>query len=182
MNKLIKGSLAGAAGVALLMGGFGTYATWTDSAGMQGNSISSGVMDIAAGVVVWDDLATTGTGDWTATDLLVPGDTVVRTQTFTVTGTGKSLEGTIKLTGAGVTSGGFGDLLDVKVEVTSDGNTKLTQSGNDFAFTDPFGTSILTAVVTYKFSADATAQQAQNATATVADSTITIQQTRPAAG
>ena len=30
-NKMIKGSVAGATGIVLLMGGFGTYALWSDS-------------------------------------------------------------------------------------------------------------------------------------------------------
>jgi alternate signal-mediated exported protein len=179
MNKMIKGSVAGAAGVALLMGSFGTYALWNDAATMPGNTITSGVMDIEAGAVSWDDAAP---GAWNpATDLVVPGDEIVRTQTFTVTGTGKNLKGTIKLTGGDVTQGGFNNLLDVTVKVTSDNATVVQDNGtNDFTFNAPFDAATLTAVVTYEFDkSDVTeAQEAQDATAAIADSTLTIQQTR----
>jgi alternate signal-mediated exported protein len=179
MNKLIKASLAGAAGVALLTGGLGTYATWTDTARAEGHDIQSGVLDITAGNVVWDDQATVGTGDWTTSTLLVPGDVIKRTQTFTVRGDGKNLKGTIKLTGGAVTKGGFGDLLDVTVQVNSDNAGVARTTGNDFKFVAPFGTGALTAVVTYKFDPNGTttAQEAQNATASIAESTFTIAQT-----
>ena len=193
MNKMVKGSVAGAAGVALLMGSFGTYALWNDTAEMPGNTVTSGVMDIEAGSVEWNDLATSGVNDWTPGsaaadgksavlgDLIVPGDKIVRTQEFTLSGKGKNLKGTIKLTGGGVTQGGFDNLLDVTVQVTSDNATVLQDNGtNDFTFSAPFGSAKLTAVVTYKFDkAGVTkAQEAQNATAAIADSTLTIQQTR----
>ena len=51
MNKMVKASVVGAAGVSLLMGGFGTYALWHDSAGTgAGTSITSGVLDVNAGL------------------------------------------------------------------------------------------------------------------------------------
>ena len=39
-NKMIKGSVAGATGIVLLMGGFGTYALWQDSATLGGSSVT----------------------------------------------------------------------------------------------------------------------------------------------
>ena len=53
MNTMIKGSIAGATGVALLMGGFGTYALWSDSEDLPRNSVTSGNLNIdtTAGVV-----------------------------------------------------------------------------------------------------------------------------------
>ena len=180
MNKMIKASLAGTAGVALLTGGLGTYATWTDAAGVEGHDIQSGVLDITAGAVVWDDESTTSANDWTTSDLLVPGDTVSRTQTFNVTGTGRNLEGAITLTSGAVDKGTFGEgLLGVEVDVISQDAEIIesTEVPNSFAFTAPFDTGTLTAVVTYTFAEGATAQQAQNATATMAESTLNITQT-----
>ena len=193
MNKMMKGSVAGAAGVALLMGSFGTYALWNDTAEMPGNSISSGVMDIEAGDVSWDDLSTADiANDWTpasqtaAGDLLVPGDSVVRTQQFTVRGTGKNLEGTITLAGSaadtdtGVTKTGDDGLLVVSVDVESNNGrvVRSTDDPNVFKFDAPFGAATLTAVVTYTLPASVTETDAQGATATMANSTLTIQQTR----
>lgn len=193
MNKMIKGSVAGAAGVALLMGSFGTYALWNDTAAMEGSKLTSGVMDIQAAAPVWDDLSTTDIpNDWNPGtegalgDLLVPGDTVVRTQQFTVRGTGKNLEGTITLTGGaantetGVTKTGDKGLLGVTVDVESN-NVRVVQSTDDpnvFEFEAPFGAATLTAVVTYTLPASVSQTDAQGATATMAASTLTIQQTR----
>src|SRR5688572_6565363 len=64
MNKMIKGSIAGATGVALLMGGFGTYALWSDSETLDGSSITSGVLGVEAGAVTWKDQ---NLDDWEST-------------------------------------------------------------------------------------------------------------------
>ena len=48
MNKMIKGSIAGATGIALLMGGFGTYALWSDSQGISSGTVQSGTLDIVS--------------------------------------------------------------------------------------------------------------------------------------
>lgn len=181
MNKTVKGSIAGAAGVALLMGSFGTYAVWSDQETLPGGTVTSGELDIAAGAVTWEDVSVAGPKRWQPGDLLVPGDMITRTQTFTIKGTGENLRGTIALGGWDVDSGGFGDLLDVDVEVTSSDAVKVAKVDNtpgDFTFAAPFGEATLTAVVTYAFTEDATAQEAQGATATIADSTITITQSR----
>lgn len=190
MNRMIKGSVVGAAGVALLMGGFGTYATWTDDAVLGESSVSAGQLDIEAGDVVWDDATTVAPADWSANttlavgDLLVPGDVVTRTQAFTVTGTGKNLAGTIALNKGTQDLGGFTEeLLDVSFEVevasSNPGLVKVAGTDGDFTFEAPFNTATLTAVVTYAFDQDSTsAQQAQLATATLSDASITITQTR----
>jgi len=180
MNKMVKGSLAGATGVMLLMSGFGTYALWSDSAGMNNATVNSGELDIAAGVVEWNDLATLGVNDWTpATDKMVPGDVVTRTQVFDLKGTGKNLTGTVDFAAGAINTGGFGALMDIQVDVTSnDVVVAETGTSNDYTFAGPFDTAQLTAVVTYRFDPDnlTTAQEAQNATASLAASTFTIAQ------
>ena len=95
MNTMIKGSIAGATGIALLMGGFGTYALWSDSENLVANGVQSGELDIATSAGVYDDANSAAANDWTATDKMVPGDKVTYTQTFTVKGSGKNLKGTI---------------------------------------------------------------------------------------
>jgi alternate signal-mediated exported protein len=185
MNKMIKGSVAGATGIVLLMGGFGTYALWSDSEDLQASGVESGELDIAPGsTAVWDDHSTTAPGDWNpGTDLVVPGDVITRTQTFDVRGYGKNLSGTITFNPGTVDKGGFAsagpqyDWLDVDVEITSpDAQLSPVQaSATDFTFSSPFESATLTAVVTYTVG-DATAQQAQDATATLDGSSITIAQ------
>jgi alternate signal-mediated exported protein len=180
MNKMVKGSLIGATGIVLLTGGFGTYALWQDSATLGSSTITSGTLDIAASSATWADAsATKDDATWSpASDLMVPGDVVRRTQVFTLTGTGKNLAGKVTLT-KGALSNTFSNQLTVDFDVTSD-DIDVVENGttNEFSFNEPFDTAQLTAVVTYTFSPNATQQAAQNATATLADSTITIAQTR----
>lgn len=178
MNKMVKGSVAGATGIVLLMGGFGTYALWSDSSDMPGSSVTSGELDIAAGDVHWNDLATTGNDDWDPSNsnhLVVPGDVVTRTQTFAIKGTGKNLTGTVDFApGTETNSSG----IEIDVAVTSD-NATVTETAagsNDFEFSAPFNTGTLTAVVTYTFPASTADQVDQNATAAIAQSTLTIAQ------
>ena len=181
MNKMIKGSLVGGTGIALLMGGFGTYALWSDSGTAAGSSVSSGELDIAANTATWADASADATSaTWNpASDVVVPGDVIKRTQTFTIKGTGKNLKGTISLAQGAVTKTGFGSYMNVAVDVTSNSGT-VTRNGstNDYTFAAPFGTATLTSVVTYSFDPNTPNQAAQAATASIADSTFTIQQTR----
>ena len=44
MNKLVKGAVAGAAGIALLLGGAGTFALWNASTNVSTGSISTGTL------------------------------------------------------------------------------------------------------------------------------------------
>jgi len=188
MNKMIKGSVAGATGIVLLMGGFGTYALWSDTSSMEANGVTSGELDIASATATWADASGDSTTAWNpASDAIVPGDVIERTQVFTVTGSGKNLEGTIDLTGGAVDKAAFakspgpGNWLTVDVDVTSSGGgvNETAPGSNAFVFSAPFDTETLTAVVTYSFDEATTAQQAQDATATMAATTFTIAQVRP---
>jgi len=181
MNNIIKGSIAGATGVALLMGGFGTYAVWTDSEDLASNGVTSGALTIDTDPGVYDDLGTTGSGnenDWDEDELMVPGDEVSYTQEFTVTGTGKNLEGTIALATENMTNGfGAGNLTrTVDVTVTDAGTATITKvDATNFSFASPFDTATLTAVVTYTFD-DVSGTTDQGKTATTPASTFTIAQ------
>jgi alternate signal-mediated exported protein len=83
MNKLVKGSIAGAAGIVLLLGGAGTLAYWNDSATIaSAGTVSSGELTIES----------TTAGDWSDDiALIVPGDSLEYTETFTVTASGDNL-------------------------------------------------------------------------------------------
>ncbi|MCW4384822.1 alternate-type signal peptide domain-containing protein [Salinibacterium sp. SYSU T00001] len=83
MNKLLKGSIAGAAGIVLLLGGAGTLAYWNDSATVaSAGTVSSGELSIASTVAgTWDD----------SIALIVPGDSLTYTEQFTVTASGDNL-------------------------------------------------------------------------------------------
>lgn len=101
MNKMIKGSIAGATGIALLMGGFGTYALWSDSQGLGGGTVQSGTLDIVSvGTASWADVSADRTSaTWSASDKMVPGDKVTLTRSVTIDAEGKNLVVDFALTG-----------------------------------------------------------------------------------
>ncbi len=126
MNKLVKGAIAGAAGIVLLMGGAGSLAYWNDSAnagpGAGSNSITAGTLTItaanagtwtkgfynAAGTVV---TAPAAVGSLAAVRV-VPGNRLVYTQNFNLVATGDDLYFTIGST-AGAVSGATAGAADV---------------------------------------------------------------------
>ncbi len=179
MNKMVKASVVGAAGVSLLMGGFGTYALWHDSATSGSTTITSGELDVAANPATWEDLSAQGPNNWTAGDLIVPGDKLKMTQTFSVKATGKNMKGTLTFDPGAVNTTAFGSNLTITPTATAD--SAFTSSGtNTWTFSAPLnGTKTVTATVVYDFSSATTAQQAQNAAATIGTSTFSVDQVRP---
>jgi alternate signal-mediated exported protein len=95
MNKLVKGAIAGAAGVALLLGGAGTFALWNANVGVASGTVSTGTLSFGTNSgATWKDTsagAATTTFD-PATQKIVPGDVVTLTQVITVNATGKNLK------------------------------------------------------------------------------------------
>ena len=94
MNKTTKGALAAAAAGVLLLGGAGTLAYWTDTATVTGTDINSGHLKLTESAcdATWilddgDPLEVPFTGQ-----LLVPGDTLSRTCTYTVDAAGQHIE------------------------------------------------------------------------------------------
>jgi alternate signal-mediated exported protein len=116
MNKLVKGAVAGAAGIILLMGGAGSLAYWNDSVNAGpaagSNTITAGTLTITA----------PSAGSWTkalfdgsnvqkvapaavanlSAVRVVPGNRLVYTQSFNVVGTGDDLFFTISKTNGSV--------------------------------------------------------------------------------
>jgi alternate signal-mediated exported protein len=93
MNKLIRGAITGAAGIALLLGGAGTFAAWNDAATAAPDThISTGNLKIdSATADGWfsDENATAGID--ATTFHAVPGDTVYYKATMKLTATGDHL-------------------------------------------------------------------------------------------
>lgn len=78
MRKSTKGALAAVAAGALLLGGAGTLAYWTDEATIAGTDITTGHLtvdatDCEAGTLVW---TLEGDAFDPTTDTLIPGDTL----------------------------------------------------------------------------------------------------------
>ncbi|MBT0568284.1 alternate-type signal peptide domain-containing protein [Williamsia sp. CHRR-6] len=91
MNKKTKGVSAAAAASALLLGGAGSLAYWSDQETVSGANITSGALSLQpAGAGTWKD----GTGATidTTTFKIVPGDTLTYTATYTVEAAGNNLQ------------------------------------------------------------------------------------------
>lgn len=118
MNKLTKGAIAAAAGVALLLGGGGTLAYWNASTSVGAGTIQSGNLAVA----------TSGTGAWKdadgAIDLdtfrAVPGDKLTFTQDLTITASGDNLLFTV-----GIARGAFTGDADLSAELTANAHHGL---------------------------------------------------------
>lgn len=93
MNKLVKGSVAAATGIVLLMGGAGSLALWNDSADISNASIDSGNLTLSTAGGAWDTLPT----NW------VPGDEYEYTANVTVTATGDNILATLTLDNSSIT-------------------------------------------------------------------------------
>lgn len=94
MNKLVKGSIAGAAGIALLLGGVGSLALWNDSESLTAASVASGKLTLDASAGTW----TTNPALW------VPGDKFEYTTTLAITATGTNLHAKLAIDSASITS------------------------------------------------------------------------------
>jgi alternate signal-mediated exported protein len=109
MNKLLKGSIAGAAGIALLLGGAGTFALWNQTAVVAGGSVTSGVLTIAnSGNASWKDISADKTASTIdiSTFKIVPGDKIELTQVVNVKATGDNLKANLAYDATTITTAG----------------------------------------------------------------------------
>lgn len=175
MRKSTKGALAvGAAGV-LLLGGAGTLAYWTESADVDGADLEAGHLAITAN--------TCGTAPWMldgglieAEDaLIVPGDTIAKECTFTVTGEGDHFEDVdIAIAAPNWTIGSDADLVSALGVVSADydgSSVGPITTGDDI----PVG-EVVTASFALTFSAATTGDTAEDALATLDTIAITVTQ------
>jgi alternate signal-mediated exported protein len=182
MNKLVKGSIAGAVGVALMLGGAGTFATWNSSIGVSNSTITAGnllVSDPTPTDGVWT-VQKNGAGSAQAvssiaTFLASPGDKLTYTKKVKITATGDNLTANLSLGSGSIAaapapadaaaSAALATLLTKTAEITATG-TGITSTGtNTFSVTP--GSAGITAqdvtvsvVITFPKSATAGAENA----------------------
>lgn len=183
MNKMIKGALAGGAGVVLLMGSFGTFALWNDSTTIDNDALASGALDITdTGPAVWADVSTTGIAGGAAVDpdvhTMVPGDTWTLTQPVDIAADGKNLAVDFSVTGI---DPGTWSTLDVSMTYAGQ---PLTKGADGFArtFTAPAGESLdgtKDLVVTFAFPASVVDQDDQGEGVDLSAVGVAVTQTRP---
>ena len=123
MNKLTKAAIAGGVGIALLLGGAGTLATWNTSTNISGGTIVAGSLTIGTATSTgWSVSHTSGTnttttplslntatGAFTVTTGSVaftssPGDKLIYTSTVPLTVTGTNLAAVLSLTSGAITA------------------------------------------------------------------------------
>jgi alternate signal-mediated exported protein len=131
MNKLVKGSIAAATGIALLMGGAGSLALWNDSASVAGGTITAGTLTVAAATPV------PSTDGWKnnagsiniASYRVVPGETLTYTKTMTVTAIGDRLTANVSVDTSTVTPATAGNAADIALAGFIQKNATFTVNG-----------------------------------------------------
>jgi alternate signal-mediated exported protein len=130
MNKLLKGAIAGAAGVALLLGGAGTFASWNSSSAITGGPITAGTLAITG--------STAGTWKSGTTDIdlakfkSVPGDVLTFTKSLTISASGDNLKAVLSINPASIAASTTA-AADVELAklLSNPANVSLTATGTD---------------------------------------------------
>lgn len=136
MNKIVKASIATTAGVILLLGGAGTFATWNSSAQAQGASIVSGnlVVKAAQAAGTWK---ANGSPITIADYAVAPGDVLTYTKTMEVDAEGDSLSATLALTDSSIAPADSSKPADVALASYLTDSAVLTASGTGISGTGP---------------------------------------------
>lgn len=94
MKKSTKGAIAAGAAAVLLLGGAGTLAYWSDSATVPGGSVNTGELALSDGDcdTAWTYAASNSAQPGQPVTNIVPGDTIAKECTFTITAEGDNLE------------------------------------------------------------------------------------------
>jgi alternate signal-mediated exported protein len=167
MNKLVKGSIAGAAGIALLLGGAGTLALWNDSADIEDTTVSSGTLTIETAGITAEFADGT---PFTSSTLIVPGDTVNLVQEVTIDAVGDTM--LVKL---GVDAGPITAIPDVNFSFTAE-TAAGAFTGDLDEMTAAEAESITSVVMTGTFPASLTGTTAQGMTIDLDGIAITLTQ------
>ena len=138
MKHSTKGVLAAFAGGALLLGGAGSLAFWSDDETVGGGDINGGSLSIATdatntGCGAWQLDAGEGSSTYSEGDPLVPGDVLTKTCAYTIHAVGNHLRATVGITSPSFsgTDGDFGGQLTPTVSsLTVDGSpaTEFTEA------------------------------------------------------
>lgn len=169
MNKKTKGAIAAGAAAVLLAGGAGTMAAWTASESVSGGTITAGELTVTqdqAGTWTWVGGAKDGEA-LAAGDLIVPGDAVSYTATYTLGIKGTNL--TADLSVGTLDDGGLPAGLSFVTTGSTSNLTGLDES-------DDGKTVTVTGTLTF----EGTATGSMNETVNLSDVAVTLKQTAPA--
>jgi alternate signal-mediated exported protein len=176
MNKTTKGALAAGAAATLLLGGAGSLAYWNATTTVGGATVNSGTLTLtdategtcaAAPWKIDSGESPAGADFDPATELLVPGDVITKTCTYTLGATGTHLRATLGATG-GTASGTLSSALTVS-STFKDGAEEVTE------VTEANDGDTLTAEISVTFKG-ASDNSTQDQTAALADYVVTLTQ------
>ncbi|WP_052193540.1 alternate-type signal peptide domain-containing protein [Microbacterium sp. ZOR0019] len=181
MNKIAKSALAAAAGIALLMGGAGTLAAWSDgSFAPLASVISAGDLELSVpSSGVWRD----ETGAVITLDgyRIAPGDTIIHETTMQLTAHGENLHGEILLDPASISAADPGAAADVALADLLAASATHTLDGRPgLSFVAAPGTQtvlVTTTIVWPDGGTTATDNAAMHGRATLGDLSFTVTQT-----
>ncbi|WP_426519162.1 alternate-type signal peptide domain-containing protein [Diaminobutyricibacter sp. McL0618] len=166
MNKLTKGAIAGAAGIALLLGGAGSFALWNGNTSVNASQIQSGTLTIAAnGTGTWQNTPNGGSAGAVtiATFRAVPGDTLTFTQQLNISAIGDNLSAALTVDPASIVASATNPtasaalkaalLAGMQVVVTTPptGITLAASPANTYTVTGATGAKTITVTVTLPF-------------------------------
>jgi alternate signal-mediated exported protein len=155
MNKFTKASVAGAVGIALLLGGAGSFATWNASTTFSAGSITAGSMSLAAAGGTWSNITNGSPVAIDQTDFrMVPGNTLEYTGTLTINSEGDDLKAALTSNIADLTQGKITSVLELS---STDANVDIN-AGNVVTLSAD-GSATVNVKITLKFDASATGQQ-----------------------
>jgi alternate signal-mediated exported protein len=163
MNKIVTGAIAGAAGIALLLGGAGTFALWNASASASASSISAGTMSLSANNDGhWVDITNGRNAAIDPTSaLVVPGNSYQYTQTLTIAASGQDLKANLTYASQSIT--GDSALLAATTKTlavtSSSANVVQSSTANTFTVTPASATSTVKVVFTITLPQTATTGQ-----------------------
>lgn len=164
MNKLVKGSVAAAAGIALLMGGAGSLALWNDSVTVNAGTVTSGTLDVSTGVA----------GSWSPSIAkIVPGDTVTYTQTLNLSATGDNLKATVTSNIASITNNITGSTATSTFVVKDASNAVVTPASGVYTLNGLYTVEV---TITVAFSSSTAGLVGQNATLNLSTLAVTVTQ------
>lgn len=175
MHKSTKAALATGAAAFLLLGGAGTLAYWTDTADVSGTTLESGYLEVTnndCGTATWQ--LDNGGGD-AAAAVIVPGDVITKTCSFTIDGEGDHFDDVaIDIASPAFTAGSDGDLVGALGTVSASyaGSTVgPIADGDDI----PVG-EVVTATLSMTFSTATTGDTAEQAQAELDTIAINVTQ------
>ncbi len=180
-SRATKGAIAATVAGALLLGGAGSLAYWSDSKTVTGGSITSGTLSLTqeTGQVCssWTLDAAGGATTYTpGVTLVVPGDVITKTCVYTVNASGQHLAADLTMDATSVTgSNALASALTPSATFTLGGNAVAT--GQDITAAD--NGAVLTAQISVTFASATSGLTAQGMTAGLDNIVVSLVQTHP---